>query len=48
MKQSFQIIVFEHVPKDYFDNFKNIHLVEEFRDGKALIPQEYLDSLKLR
>ena len=46
MKQSFQIIVFEHVPKEYFDNFDNIHLVEEFRDGNALVPQQYLDSLK--
>lgn len=46
MKQSFQIIVFEHVPKDYFNDFDNIHLVEEFRNGNALVPQEYLDSLK--
>ncbi|WP_157198333.1 DUF3732 domain-containing protein [Methylomonas sp. DH-1] len=46
MKQSFQMIVFEHVPKDYFNDFDNIHLVEEFRDGNALVPQEYLDSLK--
>lgn len=46
LKQSFQIIVFEHVPKDYFNIFKNIHLVEEFRDGNALVPKKYLDSLK--
>ncbi|MFC6635593.1 DUF3732 domain-containing protein [Microbulbifer taiwanensis] len=46
MKQSFQMIVFEHVPKDYFDDFDNIHLVEEFRDGNALVPQKYLNSLK--
>lgn len=46
MQKSFQMIVFEHVPKDYFDDFDNIHLVEEFRDGNALVPQEYFDSLK--
>ncbi len=46
MKKSFQMIVFEHVPKDYFDNFENIHLVEEFRDGNALIPKEFLDSIE--
>lgn len=46
IKNSFQMIVFEHVPKEYFDEFDNIHLVEEFRDGNALVPQEFLDSLK--
>ncbi|AWF80231.1 DUF3732 domain-containing protein [Microbulbifer sp. A4B17] len=45
MQKSFQMIVFEHVPKDYFADFGNIHLVEEFRDGNALVPQEYFDSL---
>jgi len=46
MQKSFQMIVFEHVPKDYFDDFDNIHVVEEFRYGNALVPQEYFDSLK--
>ncbi len=38
----FQMIVFEHVPKDVFTNFKNVHLVEEFQDGNALIPDKLL------
>lgn len=45
MRKSFQMIVLEHIPKEYFDKFDNIHLVEEFRDGNALVPQEYFDSL---
>ncbi len=45
MQKSFQMIVLEHVPKEYFDNFDNIHLVEEFRYGNALVPQEYFASL---
>jgi hypothetical protein len=44
-KTPFQMIVFEHVPAEYFDEFENIHLVEEFRDGNALVPQDYLDTL---
>ncbi len=46
MQKSFQMIVLEHVPKEYFDDFDNIHLVEEFRDGNALVPQAFFDSLK--
>jgi hypothetical protein len=46
MKKPFQVIVFEHVPKEYFAGFDNIHLVDEFRGGNALVPQEFLDSLK--
>ena len=44
-KSPFQMIVFEHVPTEYFDGFTNIHIVEEFRDGNALVPQDYLDKL---
>ena len=44
-KVPFQIIVFEHVPTEYFDGFDNIHIVEEFRHGNALVPQDYLDRL---
>jgi hypothetical protein len=43
-KSSFQMIVFEHVPTEYFSEFDNIHLVEEFRDGNALVPQSYLNK----
>lgn len=33
----FQMIVFEHIPKRIFNEMGNIHLVEEFSDGNALI-----------
>jgi len=33
----FQMIVFEHIPKTILKDFENIHLVEEFRNGNALI-----------
>lgn len=36
----FQIIVFEHVPKSIWHGMKNIHLVEEFRNGNALIKED--------
>ncbi len=35
----FQIIVFEHVPTTLFDKLENIYLVEEFRNGNALIKE---------
>lgn len=37
---NFQIIVFEHVPKNIWAGMNNIHLVEEFRNGNALIKQD--------
>lgn len=37
---NFQIIVFEHVPKNIWQGMNNIHLVEEFRNGNALIKQD--------
>lgn len=40
----FQMIIFEHVPKRIFDGMDNIHVVEEFRDGNALIPDDFLRS----
>lgn len=33
----FQMIVFEHVPSKIFSKLNNVHLVEEFRNGNALI-----------
>lgn len=36
-KEDFQIIMFEHVPKDIWKNMKNINLVEEFTNGNKLI-----------
>ncbi len=40
--EDFQIILLEHASKDYWEENKldNFHLVEEFRDGNALIPKE--------
>jgi len=38
--KNFQIIVFEHVPTSTWDGMENIHLVEEFRNGNALIKQD--------
>lgn len=35
--KSFQIIVFEHVPPTTWDGLENVHLVEEFEAGNALI-----------
>ncbi len=35
---NFQMIVFEHVPKTIIEGFENVHIVEEFWDGNALIP----------
>lgn len=40
----FQMIVFEHIPRDIFDGLNNVHLVEEFNNGNALIPASMLDS----
>lgn len=41
-KSDFQVIVFEHVPVSIFREFENVHLVEKFRDGNALIPVEWV------
>lgn len=38
----FQMIVFEHIPPDYWSDMEHVHLVEEFRDGNALIPIDML------
>jgi hypothetical protein len=39
----FQMIVLEHIPIETVSNLKNIHIVEEFFDGNALIPKSYLE-----
>lgn len=36
--KSFQMIIFEHIKPRYWDGLENVHLVEIFRDGNALIP----------
>ncbi|AYL97995.1 DUF3732 domain-containing protein [Mucilaginibacter celer] len=40
-KTDFQIIMLEHAPERYWTekNLNNFHLVEEFRNGNALIPE---------
>ncbi|SFI22266.1 Protein of unknown function [Collimonas sp. OK307] len=37
----FQMIVLEHIPASLLAGMKNIHLVEQFRDGNALIPASW-------
>lgn len=43
-RTSFQMIVFEHVPVSIFEEMENVHLVEKFRDGVALIPSNWLNA----
>ncbi|MBZ7924383.1 DUF3732 domain-containing protein [Ensifer adhaerens] len=38
MGKGFQMIVFEHINPRYWEGLHNVHLVETFRDGNALIP----------
>lgn len=40
-KAEFQMIVFEHVPKDTFAGMDYVHLLPEFRNGEALIPSSW-------
>ncbi len=40
--EEFQMIVFEHIPEEYWRGMENIHLVEKFEDGNALIPDELI------
>lgn len=42
-KGNFQMIVLEHIPIETVSNLKNIHIVEEFHDGNALIPKAYIE-----
>ena len=39
----FQMIVLEHIPIETVSNLKNIHIVGEFFDGNALIPNSYIE-----
>ncbi|ACE99396.1 conserved hypothetical protein [Rhodopseudomonas palustris TIE-1] len=41
--KDFQIIVFEHINPRYWNGLKNVHLVEIFRNGNALIPSSWLN-----
>lgn len=37
-EKPFQMIVFEHIPESYWSGMENVHLVEVFENGNALIP----------
>lgn len=43
-ENDFQIILFEHVPKETWKEYPNVHLVEEFRNGNALLRKENLGN----
>ncbi|QUW23054.1 DUF3732 domain-containing protein [Sporosarcina sp. Marseille-Q4063] len=38
--KDFQIILLEHIPKSVWEGLNNFHLVEEFRNGNALIREK--------
>jgi hypothetical protein len=44
---NFQMIIFEHINHELWENLENVHLVEEFRDGNALIPKDILVTEKV-
>lgn len=44
IEKSFQMIVLEHIPETYWDGMENIHLVDSFTDGNALVPHSFSTS----
>lgn len=45
LDKEFQIILFEHVPPEYWDGLENVCLVDkEFRNGNALIPNSMIQN----
>lgn len=46
LDNDFQILMVEHAPKEYWEdnNLNHFHLVDEFIDGKGLIPKEIYNS----
>ncbi|MCP1996174.1 DUF3732 domain-containing protein [Flavobacterium sp. HSC-61S13] len=40
---NFQMIVLEHIPVEALSHLNNIHIVEEFHDGNALIPKVLIE-----
>lgn len=42
LRGQFQLIVFEHVPPSTWDKLNYVHLVDEFTDGNALIPDSWI------
>jgi hypothetical protein len=41
---SFQMIVFEHVPREDFANLECVHILPDFSDGEALIPSSWFSQ----
>jgi Protein of unknown function (DUF3732) len=39
---SLQLLVLDHAGSNVWGDSKNVHLVEEWRDGRALVPREWL------
>ncbi|HHF3238507.1 TPA: DUF3732 domain-containing protein [Vibrio alginolyticus] len=46
-RNSFQMIVLEHIPSDLIDYMDNVHIVEVFRDDNALVKEENI-SISVR
>ena len=40
----FQMIIFEHVPREEFENMEFIHLLPDFSEGEALIPSSWFTA----
>jgi hypothetical protein len=40
----FQMIVFEHVPREDLENLEFVHLLPDFSEGEALIPSSWFDA----
>lgn len=40
----FQMIVFEHVPREDLENLEFVHLLPDFSDGEALIPSSWFNE----
>ncbi|MGM3277563.1 DUF3732 domain-containing protein [Ralstonia sp. 24A2] len=41
----FQIIVVDHAGREIWDGLKGIHVVEEWRNGKKLVPEAWIDAV---
>jgi energy-coupling factor transporter ATP-binding protein EcfA2 len=41
LNKNCQLIVFEHVPPSTWEGLEHVHLVEEFLNGNALVPEKY-------
>lgn len=40
----FQMIVFEHVPREDFEDLEFVHILPDFSEGEALIPRSWLEA----